>query len=97
MKELTFLKELMLNNFSVFSSKDFEFETYVCNGCHNLLITSTNLDDIAILNINGVDYSCIINEISKSEVVNSLQNAGLTERKKRNIIKYKFFNCIKNG
>ena len=28
---------------------------------------SMNLDDIAILNINGIDYSCDVNVISKSE------------------------------
>ena len=31
------------------------FQTYVLNGCHNLLMTSTNLDNIAIISINGCD------------------------------------------
>ena len=39
---------------------------------------STNLDDIAILNINGVDYRCIISGISKSKTVNLLQTADLS-------------------
>ena len=33
---------------------------------------SINLNDIAILNILGVDYRCIINGISKSEAVKVL-------------------------
>ena len=37
-----------------------------------------NLNDIAILNIRGVGYRCIINEISKSDAINLLQNADLT-------------------
>ena len=41
---------------------------------------STNLNDIAILRINGVDYRSIINEVSKSKVVNVLQNTDLTEK-----------------
>ena len=33
---------------------------YVCNGCHELLMMSKNLNDIGILNINGINYRCII-------------------------------------
>ena len=38
-----------------------------------------NLHDIAILNISGADYRCIIKGISKSDAMNLLQNANLTE------------------
>ena len=38
------------------------------------------LSDIAILNINNSDYRCIIGRISKSEAVNLLKNADLTEK-----------------
>ena len=40
---------------------------------------SVNLNDIAILNINGSDYCCIICLISKSEAINLFKNADLTE------------------
>ena len=42
---------------------------------------STNLDSIAILNINSVDYHCIINEIKKSEAINSLQKYWLDQKR----------------
>ena len=48
-------------------------------------MTSMNLSDIAILNIKGSDYHCIISRISKSQAIKLLQNIDLTE--KRNIIK----------
>ena len=41
---------------------------------------SINLNDIATLNINGVDYCWNINRISKSKAVNLLENADLTEK-----------------
>ena len=41
---------------------------------------SVNLGDIAILNIKGSDYRCIISLISKNEVIDLLQNADLTEK-----------------
>ena len=41
---------------------------------------SMNLSDIAILNIHGADYHCIISRISKSEAINLMQNINLTEK-----------------
>ena len=39
-----------------------------------------NLSDIAILNIKGFDYHCIISGISKNEAINFMQNTDLIER-----------------
>ena len=39
-----------------FLDKGFKFQSDVCNGCHDVLMMSMNLCDIAILNIHGVDY-----------------------------------------
>ena len=41
---------------------------------------SMNLSNIAILNIKGSDYCCIISLISKSEAIKLLQNTDLTEK-----------------
>ena len=41
---------------------------------------SMNLSDIAILNIKGSDYRCIISVISKNEAANLMQNSYLTEK-----------------
>ena len=41
---------------------------------------SINLSNIAILNIKGSDYHCIIRLISKNEVINVMQNADLTKK-----------------
>ena len=41
---------------------------------------SINLSDIAILNIKGSDYGCIISLISINEAINLLKNADLTEK-----------------
>ena len=41
---------------------------------------SMNLSDIAILNIKGSDYHCIISLISKNEAISSMQNVDLTEK-----------------
>ena len=41
---------------------------------------SINLRNIAILNIEGVDYCYIICVISKSEAINLMQNTNLTKQ-----------------
>ena len=41
---------------------------------------SMTLSNIAILNNQGVDYCCIINEISKSDAIDLLQIVDLTEK-----------------
>ena len=38
-----------------FLDKGFKFQLCVCNGCHDVLMMYINFDDIAILNIRGVD------------------------------------------
>ena len=40
---------------------------------------SMHLRDIAILNIKGADYRCILSRISKSEAINLMLNIDLTE------------------
>ena len=38
------------------------------------------ISDIAILNINGSDYRCIISLITKNEAINLMQNADFTKK-----------------
>ena len=57
-------KERDVCYYCYFSNKGFKFQPNVCNSCHDLLMMSVNLSDIAILNIKGSDYWCIISEIS---------------------------------
>ena len=73
-------KECNICHYWYFLSKGFKFQQNVCNRCHNLLITSTNLSDIVILNIKIADYCCIISGISKSEAINLMQNIDLKEK-----------------
>ena len=56
------------------------FQSYVCNACHDALMMSMNLSNIAILDINGDDYCCIITGISKSEAINLIQNIDLSKK-----------------
>ena len=63
-----------------FLNFSFKFQPNVCNRCHGLVMMSVNLSDIAILNLKGSAYRCIICLISKNEAINVMQNADLTEK-----------------
>ena len=93
MTELKFLKELMLIkqvhqkecdicHYWYFLNYSFKFQINACNRCHDLLMMSMSLSNIAILNIKGSDYRCIISLISKNEAMILMQNADLTEKTK---------------
>ena len=89
MIELTFLKELMLMkqanqmrviivHIGIFLNKGFKFQTYVCNRCHDLLMMSVNLSDIAIiLKVKSAGYFFIISGIHKGEAINLMQSIDL--------------------
>ena len=49
-------------------------------GWDDLLMVYFNLSDTAVLDIKGVDYCCIISDISKSEAINIMQNIDLTKK-----------------
>ena len=74
-------KECDICHYQCILNKGFKFQPDACSGFHDALMKSIILKDIAILNIRGVAYRYIINGISKSDAVNFLQNADLTEQK----------------
>ena len=59
-------KECDVNHCWYFLNYSFKFHSNVGNRCHHLSMMSMNLTDIAILNIKGSDYRCIISLISKN-------------------------------
>ena len=63
-----------------FLDKGFKFQQDVCNGCHDVLMMSLTLSNIAILNIKGDSYCCIVSRTSKNKAVNLLQKPDLKEK-----------------
>ena len=41
-----------------FFDKEFSFQPTLCNGCHDVLIISVDINNIDILNFYGIDYLC---------------------------------------
>ena len=73
-------KECIICHYWYFLNKGFRFQLTVCKGCYDILIMSTNINSIAILNILGVDYCSIIVGITKNDSKNLIRNAALNEK-----------------
>ena len=73
-------KECDICYYWYFLKYSFKFEPNVCNRCHDLLMMSMSLSNIAILNIEGSNYCCIIGLISENEAINLMQNVDLSEK-----------------
>ena len=73
-------KEYDICHYWYFLNYNFKFQPNVCNRCYDLLMMSMTLSDIAILNIKGSGYCCIITVISKKKAINLMQNVDLTEK-----------------
>ena len=84
-------KECDVCHYWYFFNYSFKFQPNACYRCHDLLMMSMNLSDIAILNIKSFDYSCIISIISKNEATNLVQNADFIIKVKHKFKKYKNF------
>ena len=73
-------KECHICHYWYFSNKIFKFQPNVCKRCHDLLMIFMNLSDIAILNIKGFQYHCIISGISYNGAINLMRNINYTEK-----------------
>ena len=59
-------KECMICHYWFFNH-GFKFLHSLCNGCHDLKMSSVNISDIAIITVKNIDVRCIIYNINKAE------------------------------
>ena len=73
-------KQCILCHYWYFKDVGFKFELHVCSKCHNILMTVYGLKNIAILNVKGVNFRCILWGISRDEAINRLNNSVLENK-----------------
>ena len=62
-----------------FLNHEIKFQSFVCNGCHDLMMLRLNLSDIIIIVKNAV-YCCVNCNVSKFDAIYLLENSGLDDR-----------------
>ena len=58
----------------------YTYEPEVCNGCHDILMTAYELENIVILNVKGIDYRCILWHMTRNDAINRLNNSKLDNK-----------------
>ena len=73
-------KECMICHYWYFEDIGYKFEPHVCNKCHDLSMMVYESKNIAILNVKGVDYRCVLWNMTKNDAINRLNNCKLDDK-----------------
>ena len=73
-------KECDICHYRYFLDKDFNYEPYLCNGCHDLMQKAMNFNDVAVVSIKGNDYSIHFWYMSKDDAITIMNNSSLNEK-----------------
>ena len=61
-------------------SKDFFYEPYPCNGCHDLMQKAMTFNDVAIVSVKESDYGIHFWYMSKDDAISIMNNSNLNEK-----------------
>ena len=70
-------KECNICHYWYFLDKNFNYEKYLCNGCHDLMQKALSFNDIAIVSIKGNDYRIHFWYMSKNDAIVLMTNSNL--------------------
>ena len=70
----------------IFLDKNFNYQPYLCNGCHDLIQKVMNFNDVAIVSVKGNDYRIHFWYMSQYNAINIMNNSDL-----KKVDHYKFF------
>ena len=73
-------KECDICHYCYFLDKNFNYESYLCNGCHDLMQKAMNFNDFAITSIKGNDYRIHFCYIGKDDAISIINNSSLNEK-----------------
>ena len=78
-KELILTKQMHqkcdICHYWYFLDKNFKYESYLCNGCHDLMQKAFNFNDVAIVSVKGGLYRIHFWYKSKYDAINVMKNS----------------------
>ena len=63
-----------------FLDKNFNYEKYLCSGCHDLMQKAMNFNDVAIVSIKENDYRVHFWYVSKNDSIVLMTNSNLKDK-----------------
>ena len=73
-------KECDICHYWYFLYKNFNYEPYLCNGCHDLMQKAMNFNDVAIASIKENDNRINFWYMSKDDTICIMNNSSLNEK-----------------
>ena len=73
-------KECDICHYWYFVDKNFSYQPYLCNGCHDLMIKAVIFNDVAIVSVKGNNYRIHFPFISKNDAINLLNSSVLSDK-----------------
>ena len=64
----------------VFLVKNFNYEPYLCNGCHDLMQKAMNFNDVADVSIKDNGYRIHFWYMSKDDAISIMHNSILSDK-----------------
>ena len=78
-------KECDIYHYWYFLDKSFNYEPYLCSGCHDGMQNAMNFNEGAVVSIKGNDYRTHFWYMSKDDTISIMHNSSL-------MIKQEFYN-----
>ena len=73
-------KECDIYHFWYFKDIGFEYERYLCNGCHDLMQRAMSFNNVAIVYIKGSAYRIHFWYMSKDDAINIMNGSNLVDK-----------------
>ena len=74
-------KECNFCHYWYFIDKNFNYQKYLCNGCHDLMQKAMSFNNVAIVSVKGNDYRIHFWYIDKNDAISIMHNSNLMDKK----------------
>ena len=74
------LKECDICHYWYFLDKNFTFEQYPCDGCHDLMEKAMSFNNVVIVSIKGSDYIIHFWYVRKDDAISIMHNSNLSDK-----------------
>ena len=64
-----------------FKDTGFNYERYLCNGCHDLMQKAMSFNNIAVVNVKGSAYRVHFWYMSKDDAINIMNGSNLVDKR----------------
>ena len=73
-------KECSICHYWFILDKNFNYDPYLCNGCHDLMRRAMSFINVAIVSIKGNDYRIHFSYISENDAIALMANSNLNDK-----------------